>query len=166
VNDKSGVAGSLNRRQPGPTPARLTVVAWPDPVVDAHGHRPESPYIAGVWLGTLGPSATWAWVKLAKIAAFAPGSAIDTVELAASLGLGRGLGPNAAMSRTIGRMVAFGAAARSGDTLAIRRALPDIPSHQLGRLSRSAQLAHRRWASTSPFRNSGPESVVSRGVAL
>ena len=27
------------------TPPTLVVVPWPDPVVEAHGHRPGSPYI-------------------------------------------------------------------------------------------------------------------------
>lgn len=27
------------------TPARLAVVAWPDPVTETHGHKPGSPYI-------------------------------------------------------------------------------------------------------------------------
>jgi hypothetical protein len=44
-------------------------------------------------------------------------------------------------------MVMFGTAIRSGDTLAIRQALPDVPPRMASRLSYTAQLAHRRWAS-------------------
>ena len=27
------------------TPARLNIVAWPDPVVEARGHNPGTPYV-------------------------------------------------------------------------------------------------------------------------
>ncbi|MGH9068919.1 MAG: hypothetical protein ACRD0J_15720 [Acidimicrobiales bacterium] len=42
-----------------PTPARMRVVALRDPVVEAHGHRLGSAYVEHVYLGLLGPSATW-----------------------------------------------------------------------------------------------------------
>jgi hypothetical protein len=42
------LAGLANRRQtcapPTRHPAQLTVVAWPDPVVDALGFLPHDPY--------------------------------------------------------------------------------------------------------------------------
>jgi hypothetical protein len=128
------------------TPATLTVVAWPDPVIEAHGHKPGSPYVEACWLGVLGPSTTLAWQRLARLATARPATAIDTADLAASLGLGDGLGRNAAISRTLGRMVAFGAAVRSDDTLAVRRALPDVPERMVHRLSLTARLAHQHWA--------------------
>ena len=37
----------------------LTVVPWPDDVIDALGHDPRSHYVEAYWLGTLGPSTTW-----------------------------------------------------------------------------------------------------------
>jgi hypothetical protein len=129
------------------TPARLAIVAWPDPVVEAHGHKPGSPYVEAVWLGALGPSTTLCWQRLARLAAARPGAEIDTVDLAVSLGLGESLGRNAPISRTLGRMVAFGTAQRSGDILAVRRALPDMPERMTGRLSYTARVAHQHWAS-------------------
>lgn len=134
-----------HRQQGIETPERLTVIAWRDPAVEARGHRPGSPYVELVWLGTLGPSTTLCWERLSRLAATGPGTQIDTVDLSRNLGLGDGLGRNAPVSRTLARMVAFGAAARTGDTLAVRLALADVPDRQLPRLSRSAQLAHRRW---------------------
>jgi hypothetical protein len=98
------------------------------------------------WLGVLGPSTTLAWQRLARLATARPATAIDTADLAASLGLGDGLGRSAAISRTLGRMVAFGAAMRSEDTLAVRRALPDLPERMVHRLSHTARLAHQHWA--------------------
>ncbi len=136
-------------RQPFPTgtPPRLTVVSWPDPVVEARGHKPGSPYVEFVWLGVLGPSTTLCWSRISRIATARPNMTVDTTDLATSLGLSAQLGRNAAITRTLSRMVLFGAAARIEDTLAVRRALPDVPGRMVARLSSTAQLAHRQWAS-------------------
>ncbi len=135
----------MNRPQTNQaTPPRLTVVAWPDTVIEAHGHRPGSPYVEGVWLGVLGPSATWAWQRLARIATTRPGVTIDSTDLATSLGLGDSLGTNSAISRTLGRLVAFETAQRGADIIAVRVALPDLPARRTARLSPSARLAHER----------------------
>lgn len=135
----------MNRPQTNQaTPPRLTVVAWPDPVIEAHGHRPGAPYVEAVWLGVLGPSATWAWQRLARIASTRPGATIDSTDLATSLGLGDNLGANSAISRTLGRLVAFDAAQRGPDIIAVRVALPDLPARRTVRLSPSARLAHQR----------------------
>lgn len=139
------------------TPARLAIVAWSDPVAEAHGHKPGSPYVEAVWLGALGPSTTLCWQRLARLATARPGTEIDTVDLAISLGLGESLGRNAPVSRTLGRMVAFGTAQRSGDILAVRRALPDVPERMTGRLSYTARVAHQHWAN----RTSAPATTPS-----
>ncbi len=128
------------------TPVTLTVMAWADPVVEAHGHRPGSAYVEACWLGILGPSTTLWWQRIARLATARPATVIDCTDLAVSLGLGESLGRNAAISRTLARMTAFGAALRSGEHLAVRRALPDIPERLTGRLSYTARLAHQRWA--------------------
>ena len=128
------------------TPERLTIVAWPDPGTEARGHRPGSAYVEAVWLGILGPSTTLCWQRLARLATAREATAIDSVDLAVSLGLGESLGRNAPISRTLGRMVAFGAAQRSDETLAVRQALPDVPERMTGRLSYTARLAHQHWA--------------------
>lgn len=100
-------------RQPFPTgsPTSLTVVAWPDPTVDTRGHKPGSPYVEAVWLGVLGPSTTLCWARLSRIANARPSTVIDTTDLALSLGLSGQLGRNAPITRTLSRMVMFGAAA-------------------------------------------------------
>ena len=135
----------MNRTQTNqPTPPRLTIVAWSDTGIEAHGHRPGSPYVEGVWLGILGPSATWAWTRLARLASTRPGVTIDSTDLASSLGLGESLGASAAISRTLGRLVAFDVAQRRADIIAVRVALPDLPARRAARLSPSARLAHER----------------------
>ena len=128
------------------TPPTLKLVPLPDPVVERLGHRPGSPYVEFVWLGILGPSTTFAWQRLARQVTAISSSSLDVVDFSVSLGLGEGLGRNAMMSRTLARLVAFDAARRHGDTLAVRLALPDLPARRLSRLSHSARLAHERFA--------------------
>jgi len=119
-----------------------------------------------VWLGALGPSTTLCWERLARVATVRDNAVIDTADLAVSLGLGGGLGRNAPISRTLGRMVSFGTAARSGDTLAVRRALPDVPARMTGRLSHTARMAHEHWAKLSPQTTYVPAPVPSMEVGL
>jgi hypothetical protein len=86
---------------PMETPPTLTLVRFPDPVVERLGHRPGSPYVELVWLGVLGPSTTFAWQRLARRAVAVPCGNLDVADLSLSLGLGEGLGRNAMMSRTL-----------------------------------------------------------------
>lgn len=140
------------------TPARMAVSPWRDQGVELNGHRPGSAYIEHVYLGLLGPSATWLWMRSARVATRHPGTSIDMVDLAQSLGLGEKLGPNSAISRTIARLAWFDVVHREGDRLAVRLALPDIPAHRQTRLSVSARLAHHHLAIASqpvPVRHDG-----------
>jgi hypothetical protein len=155
----------MNDNPPMETPTTLTVVPWTDAVTEAHGHRPGSPYVEACWLGVLGPSATLCWQRLARLAASRPATAIDTADLATSLGLGDRLGRNAAISRTLGRMVSFGVAVRTDETIAVRRALPDIPERMVGRLSHTARLAHQHWSSAAT-RNSGAPAAASLALEV
>jgi hypothetical protein len=132
------------------TPTTLTVVPFADPLVERLGHRPGSPYVEFVWLGILGPSTTLTWQRLSRQAAAISSSSVDAIDLSVSLGLGEDLGRNALMSRSLARLVAFDAARRHGDTLAVRLALPDLSARRLSRLSYSARLAHDRFAHGSP----------------
>jgi hypothetical protein len=140
------------------TPTLLTIVPWPDPLIEAHGHKPGSPYIEATWLGILGPSTTLCWQRLSRLATARPTTAIDTTDLAVSLGLSDSLARNSPISRTLGRMVAFEVALRSGDTLAVRRALPNVPERMVSRLSYTARLAHEHWA--------GPAARPSLGAQI
>ena len=149
-----------------PTPPRMMVIAYPDPLVEAHGHRPGSPYVERVWLSALGPASTWLWTRLARVAANQPSVVIDMADLAASLGLGTELGPNSTISRTLSRMVWFDAARRAGDTLAVRTALADLPARRLARAPASARIAHQHLAARPAF-PSTPEPVqINDAVAL
>lgn len=125
------------------TAGRLNVAAWPDPQIDATGYPPGSPYIDLVWLGILGPSATWAWTYLARIVATKSAAVVDLDDFAATLGIARG-GRRMSITHTLDRLVRFGAARRVDNILAVRRRLPAVPDHQLHRLSATARTAHQR----------------------
>ena len=138
----------MNRQVNLPTPPQMRVEPWADARTEGFGHRPGSAYTERVWLGALGPSATWAWLHLATVATQAPGSTLDMADLARSLGLGTALGPNGPLSRTLGRLAAFDALQRAGDVLVVRRALPDMPYGLLAQQSANARAAHERLAHT------------------
>ncbi len=76
-----------------PTPGTLTVIAYRDDVIEQLGYGPGHQHIECVWLAILGLSVTWAWQRLARLAAAKAGQPItvDAVDLAVSLGLGEGL---------------------------------------------------------------------------
>jgi hypothetical protein len=130
-----------------PTPDHLAVVAYKDEVIEHLGYAPGHHYIEAVWLGVLGPSATWCWQRLARVAASAGGGPIlvDAVDLAVSLGLGEGLGRSAPITRCLGRIIRFDGARSNGATLAVRLALPPIAERRAERLSYSARLAHEHF---------------------
>ena len=145
----------MNRQPYVETPEKMHLSAWRDPTVEAVGHRPGSPYVEAVWLSVLGPASSWGWQRLARIAAASRSTVIiDAAELAASIGLGTGLGRNAPISRILARLEAFGTLQRSGDALGVRLALPDLPEHRVAKLCASAQLGHQRFAQR--HRPSGP----------
>lgn len=137
----------MSRQQCLETPAKLNVAPWRDPLIEAVGHRPGSPYVETVWLAIIGPASAWGWQRLARIAAASKTTVtIDAAELAAGLGLGTSLGRNAPLSRTLARLEAFGTLQRSGDSLGVRLALPDVPEQRVAKLCPTAQLAHQRLA--------------------
>jgi len=125
-------------------PARLHIVAWPDPVIDHLGFPPQSPYSEICWLPRLGPAATLAYRRLAGTLAHRPdGFDIDVVEFAQSLGLGTGIGAHAPVSRTLRRLAWFELAIFIDDaTFALRRRIPPLSARQLRHLSADLQRIH------------------------
>jgi hypothetical protein len=152
-----------------PTPQRMQVIAWHNPAVEASGHRPGTPYVEHVYVSHLGPSATWLWQRLARVATANPSTIIDMADLAASLGLGTNLGSHSAMSRTVNRLVLFEGARRAGNTLAVRLALPDLPANRLARLPVSVRVAHQHLSGSGRaiLNPSGHEPArIAEGVAI
>ncbi len=145
--------------------ATLTVRPWPDPVIDALGHDPRSPYVERFWLPILGPSTTWLLRLLATELDVNPaGFELDLAEAALVLGIGSRGGRHSPFMRALTRCCRFdlaelgGAAAaelggadaaavgRSGATaIVVRRKLPPLNRRQLLRLPPSLQQTHREW---------------------
>src|SRR5690606_21533957 len=79
----------------------VRVVPWPDPLVEAAGHDPRSPYVERYWLGVLGPTATWLVRRLAeRLEAEPEGFDLELGSLAAELGVGHRGGRQAPFLRT------------------------------------------------------------------
>ncbi|HVX18376.1 MAG TPA: hypothetical protein VHA73_10125 [Acidimicrobiales bacterium] len=132
-------------RWPEQLPEQLTVTPWRDEVVEAHGYGPRSMYVEVCWLPTLGPSSTWLYRRLGSWAEFNPdGVQVDTADLAASLGLGQGLGRHSLLSRTVDRLIRFEAARWAGSDLQVRTALGALPLKLAGRLSPTALSFHEQ----------------------
>lgn len=135
-----------------PTPptfpiASLAVRPWPDPVIDAVGHDPRSPYVERFWLGVLGPTATWLLRRLVGGLEESPaGFELDLAAAAMELGLGNRSGQHSPFIRSIQRCCRFGAAEMvDGETLRVRRKLPPLTRAQVERLPEELRAAHDRW---------------------
>ncbi|HLI44590.1 MAG TPA: hypothetical protein VKU92_08990 [Acidimicrobiales bacterium] len=127
---------------PGET-GRLTVVPWPDPVIDEIGHDPRSIYAETFWLPVLGPSTTWLLRRFASHLDDAPnGVELEVDDLARRLGIGERSGPNGPFARTVKRCVDFQMARWQGPVLAVRRRLPPLARRHLRRLPETLQAEH------------------------
>lgn len=125
----------------------LIVRPWPDPVVEAAGYDPRSPYVERFWLGLLGPSATWLVRRLvAGLEACPAGYELDLAVTAAAIGLRVRGGRGQAFARTLGRLARFGALHEIDDgEIAVRRKLPPLTRGQVKRLPKEVQAEHDRW---------------------
>ncbi|MDQ2651253.1 MAG: hypothetical protein M3Z03_17080 [Actinomycetota bacterium] len=138
----------------------LTVVPWPDVVIDTVGWDPRSAYVERFWLGVLGPSATWFVRRLADgLEAQPDGFELDLPTTAAELGLGARGGKHAPFMRTIERCCRFGATELSDGTLRARRKLPPLTRSQLERLPEPLRADHQRWIENGPAQPTGPVSA-------
>jgi hypothetical protein len=130
-----------------PIPLHLPLAALIDPLVEAHGYPAHDDYVEACWLGALGPTATFAYRRLAPLISAKPdGITVDLDDLARSLGISTARTRRSVLTRTIDRLVLFDAAAWNGEILLVRRALAPLTLHHLRRASHSA-LSYHRWAS-------------------
>jgi hypothetical protein len=127
-------------------PATITLVAWDDPLVEAHGFGPRSAYLETVWLPCLGPSSTWLYRKLAVLVELGlDGTEIDLADLALGIGLGEGTGRNSMISKALSRLVSFEAARwRADGSFAVRRALAPVTERRAARLPASVRRFHEQ----------------------
>lgn len=130
----------------GSKSGRMFVTAWDDPITEAQGYDPRSPYVELFWLPQLGPSTTWLLRFLANGLSRSPkGFVLDVDHMARCLGVGHRNGRPSAMSRTLERAVGFEMARWTPDgELEIRRRLPPLSARQVAHLPLALQLAHQR----------------------
>jgi hypothetical protein len=120
-------------------PDHLTVVAYDDPVIEAHGYRHDHPVILWGYAPLIGPSALTLYLHLGAIVAAATGPVtIDTADLLAGIGVGRGLARNSPGARTVARLRAFDIIRRNRNIVAVRRALPRLPEYRRRQLPAGA----------------------------
>jgi hypothetical protein len=146
----------------------LTVVPWPDPVIDQVGHDPRAVYVERFWLGIIGPSATWLLRHLVdRLDASPEGFELDLDECASALGLGRRPGANGVFPRTLARCCQFGATRLIGPTtLQARRKLPPLTRRQVARLPEALRADHARWTEVSPAASADGLRDRARQLAL
>jgi hypothetical protein len=115
--------------------AIVTVRPWRDAVVERLGFPVTSPYVEGVWLPVLGPSATWALRRLGLwVEANPQGLTVDLRGLAAELGLRPNLRRSSPMVRTLGRMERFAMITWANDEILTRTTVGPVPQRHLRRL--------------------------------
>jgi len=132
--------------RPETRPETLRITPWEDPVIDALGFDPRSVYCERFWLPSLGPTALLLMRRFAACFDEHPaGTEVDLPELARSLGLGAGPGPNAPVGRTIVRLAQFDLVHEADRGLAVRRRLPPINRRHVRRLPAHLQRAHEEW---------------------
>jgi hypothetical protein len=136
---------------PDPTSPTLIVLPWLDPVVDAVGHDPRSPYVEHFWLGVLGPSTTWLLRRFATGFDSCPdGYELDLTETAAALGLATTGGRHNPFGRALRRCVQFGMAQPNPHGLSVRRLLPPLSARQVARLPGRLRAVHGEWLAPPP----------------
>lgn len=109
-------------------------------------HDVRDVYVEMFWLPVVGPSCLFLARRFAHLLDASPGGVeLDVPLLAESIGLSSGVGPNAPVVRTLGRLVRFGLARLDGPLLLARRHVTDLPDHHARRLAPSIrqELARR-----------------------
>jgi hypothetical protein len=129
-------------------PAMLTIVPWPDPLLDTIGHDPRSLYVETFWLPTLGPTAVLLLRHLAaKFDESPKGIELPVADTSQALGVGQREGNSSPIVRTLTRLSQFDLACDDGrGTVAVRRNLPPINRRHVRRLPAALQTAHAEWA--------------------
>lgn len=125
----------------------LSIRPWADPVIDAVGLDPRSPYVERFWLSTLGPSTTLLIRRIAAGFEASPeGFVLALSDTARELGIGGIGGRSSPFVRALSRLCQFDLAQPSGaGVLAVRRRVPPLNRRQIARLPDGLQAAHQRW---------------------
>ncbi len=130
-------------------PTTLTIVPWPEPLLDTVGHDPRSVYVETFWLPILGPTSLLLLRHLAIRFDESPGAIeLRVAEASQALGVGTRDGSSSPIVRSLGRLEQFDLACAdpSSTTIAVRRNLPPVHQRQLRRLPLPVQRHHAQLA--------------------
>jgi len=116
----------------------LTVYRWDDPMLAQHGWPVGSPYMRWTWSALLGPTATQLLVVLDEVVTGSGQTTFDHAAVAATLGV-----KPSVLDRAIGRLKRFHMVRRTGQRLAVRHHVADVPENLLARLSPYGKAVHR-----------------------
>lgn len=121
-------------------------VDHPDPRVQRVGFDILDPYVEQCWSAVVGPSTTLLLRRLPVLWVEQVPAHIEHGELARSLGLGAGTGPNSRLAATLDRLVRFGMARRDeGDGgLDVHLQVAPLQPRQLERLPEWTRATHDR----------------------
>lgn len=148
---------------------RLRVTAWHDPVVEAVGHDPRSPYVERFWLALLGPSTTFLVRRFAtELEAHPEGFDLDLEETARAVGLGMRGGAGGPFLRAIARTGQFHITRAAGPgAIAARTRVQTLTHHQVERLPVSLREEHAAWVqATSAEPDADQRRTRARRLAL
>lgn len=125
----------------------LRIEAFPDPVVEAHGHDPRSAYASKFWLPIIGPGSLVAARALVEgLEHSRAGYDVDLVMLGHALGLPGKVSNHSKIVHTLDRLATFGLASFHGASTPlyrVRLAWPPLTQRQLARLPAFLVELHR-----------------------
>ena len=135
----------------------FTVTPWRDPAVEPSGVDPRDPYVERYWLGVLGPSTVLLLRRFARGLDERPeGFKVPVIDTSLALGLGRGVGRNSPIIRTVDRAETFGMLRRTAhDRIEARTRMPLLSPRQLRQLPPVLRRLHADWL-RSQERNPDP----------
>ena len=126
-----------------------TVIPWRDPVVESRGLCVRSDYVEWFWLPVLGPSATWLLRRIDfGFDDYPSGYVLDAQVTARALGIAARDETGTIFGRAVSRLQMFGVAHTLGDSLAVRRILPEVSQRHLQRMPPHLRDAHPAWLSS------------------
>jgi hypothetical protein len=126
-----------------PIPSTITIIGWVDPVLDATGFTPDSPYVEACYLPRLGPTGFVAYRYLAQELRGRNQRVVDLAEVAQNLGLRPGVRRSAPVVTALAHLEAFGLGTwREIDNYLLRLTAPPLTDRQAARLPAKARRMH------------------------
>lgn len=126
-------------------PARLEIHPAPYPVLEVHraGFPLDHPYVEQCWAPLLGPSSVLLLRRTSELWRESIPAEVETTDLAAQIGLGRGRGRHSPITKTVERLVRFRFAhwAAPG-VLDVFQEVRPVPSRDLSRLPQWSRGRH------------------------